>query len=85
MSDIHYEQAEKIRRIPPYILGVVKSTVAEARKKGEDVIDFGMGNPDGATPQHIVDKLVEAAGNPRNHKYSVSRGIFKLRLAIADW
>ncbi|HXB97511.1 MAG TPA: aminotransferase class I/II-fold pyridoxal phosphate-dependent enzyme [bacterium] len=85
MSDIHYEQAEKIRRIPPYILGVVKSTVAEARKKGEDVIDFGMGNPDGATPQHIVDKLIEAAGNPKNHKYSVSRGIFKLRLAIADW
>jgi alanine-synthesizing transaminase len=85
MSDIHYEQAEKIRRIPPYILGVVKSTVAEARKKGEDVIDFGMGNPDGATPQHIVDKLIEAAGNPKNHKYSVSRGIYKLRLAIADW
>ena len=85
METLHYDQAEKIRRIPPYILGVVKSTVAEARKKGEDVIDFGMGNPDGATPQHIVDKLVEAAGNPKNHKYSVSRGIFKLRLAIADW
>jgi alanine-synthesizing transaminase len=84
-DSIHYEQAEKIRRIPPYILGVVKSTVAEARKKGEDVIDFGMGNPDGATPQHIVDKLIEAVAKPTNHKYSVSRGIFKLRLAIADW
>jgi alanine-synthesizing transaminase len=85
MGTQHYEQAEKIRRIPPYILGVVKSTVAEARKKGEDIIDFGMGNPDGPTPQHIVDKLIEAAAKPTNHKYSVSRGIYKLRLAIADW
>jgi alanine-synthesizing transaminase len=84
-TQFHYEQAEKIRRIPPYILGVVKSTVAEHRKQGEDIIDFGMGNPDGPTPQHIVDKLVEASQNPKNHKYSVSRGIFKLRLAIADW
>jgi alanine-synthesizing transaminase len=85
MQNIHYEQAEKIRRIPPYILGVVKSAVAEARRRGEDIIDFGMGNPDGPTPQPIVDKLIEAAGNPKNHKYSVSRGIYKLRLAIADW
>jgi len=85
MDSMHYEQAEKIRRIPPYILGVVKSSVAEARKRGVDVIDFGMGNPDGATPQHIVDKLVEAAQKPTNHKYSVSRGIFKLRLAVCDW
>jgi alanine-synthesizing transaminase len=85
MDNAHYEQAEKIRRIPPYILGVVKSSVAEARKRGEDIIDFGMGNPDGPTPQHIVDKLVEAAQKPGNHKYSVSRGIFKLRLAVCDW
>jgi alanine-synthesizing transaminase len=81
----HYPQAEKIRRIPPYILGVVKGSVADARKKGEDIIDFGMGNPDGSTPQHVVDKMIEAVQNPKNHKYSVSRGIFKLRLAIADW
>jgi alanine-synthesizing transaminase len=85
MEPFHYPQAEKIRRIPPYILGVVKGSVADARKHGEDIIDFGMGNPDGATPQHIVDKMVEAVQNPKNHKYSVSRGIFKLRLAIADW
>jgi alanine-synthesizing transaminase len=85
MENLHYEQSEKIRRIPPYILGVVKSSVAEARKRGEDIIDFGMGNPDGATPAHIVEKLVEAAQKPTNHKYSVSRGIFKLRLAICDW
>ena len=58
---------------------------AKARAQGEDIIDFGMGNPDQPTPQHIVDKLCEAARNPKNHRYSVSRGITKLRGAIADW
>ncbi|MBI1864258.1 MAG: aminotransferase class I/II-fold pyridoxal phosphate-dependent enzyme, partial [Nitrospirae bacterium] len=58
---------------------------AEARRRGEDIIDLGMGNPDGPTPPHIVDKLVEAARNPRNHRYSASRGITKLRHAIASW
>lgn len=82
---MQWQQADKIKRIPPYVLGVVKASVAEARKKGDDIIDFGMGNPDGATPQPIVDKLVEAARNPRNHKYSMSKGIPKLRLAICDW
>ena len=57
----------------------------EARRKGEDIIDFGMGNPDMPTPQHIIDKLVEAAQDPRNHRYSLSKGIFKLRKAITDW
>lgn len=57
----------------------------QARRAGEDVIDFGMGNPDGATPPHIVNKMVEAATKAPNHRYSVSRGVYKLRLAIADW
>ncbi|HRU39109.1 MAG TPA: aminotransferase class I/II-fold pyridoxal phosphate-dependent enzyme [Candidatus Goldiibacteriota bacterium] len=76
---------EKLRALPPYILGVVKKELARLRKEGKDIIDFSMGNPDGATPQHIVDKLVEAARNPRNHRYSASRGIYKLNLAIADF
>jgi alanine-synthesizing transaminase len=54
-------------------------------RRREDIIDLGMGNPDLPTPPHIVDKLIEAARNPRNHRYSVSRGIYKLRLAIVDW
>jgi alanine-synthesizing transaminase len=78
-------ESNKIKRIPPYILGVVKAAVHDARAAGEDIVDFGMGNPDGPTPGHIVDKLVEASRNPKNHKYSVSRGIYKLRLAICDW
>ncbi|MES2201593.1 MAG: aminotransferase class I/II-fold pyridoxal phosphate-dependent enzyme [candidate division FCPU426 bacterium] len=78
-------ESNKIKRIPPYVLAVVKQSVHEARLRGEDIVDFGMGNPDGSTPAHIVDKLVEASRNPKNHRYSVSRGIFKLRLAICDW
>ena len=57
----------------------------KARRAGEDIIDLGMGNPDLATPPHIVHKLVEAAQNPRNHRYSASKGIFQLRLAICEW
>jgi alanine-synthesizing transaminase len=57
----------------------------EARRRGEDIIDLGMGNPDQGTPQHIVDKLIEAAQNPKNHRYSASKGITKLRMAICDW
>jgi alanine-synthesizing transaminase len=76
---------EKLRALPPYILGVVKKELAKLRKEGKDIIDFSMGNPDGATPQHIVDKLKEAVDNPRNHRYSASRGIYKLNLAIADY
>ena len=56
-----------------------------ARHRGEDIVDFGMGNPDAATPPHVVAKLVEAASKPQNHRYSVSRGIYKLRVAICDW
>jgi alanine-synthesizing transaminase len=56
-----------------------------ARRRGEDIIDFGMGNPDGATPKHIVDKLLEAAVKPSTHRYSVSRGLPRLRRAITNW
>ena len=75
----------RIERLPPYVFNIVNELKTRARSQGEDIIDFGMGNPDLATPPHIVDKLVEAAGKPRNHRYSASRGITKLRAAIADW
>lgn len=75
----------RIGRFPPYVFAVVNDLKAEARRRGEDIIDLGMGNPDLATPEPIVDKLTEAAQNPRNHRYSMSRGLPKLRLAICDW
>ena len=79
------EDFPRIKRLPPYVFGSVNALKLQARREGQDIIDFGMGNPDQPTPEHIVDKLVEAARNPRNHRYSASRGITKLRLAIADW
>jgi alanine-synthesizing transaminase len=79
------EEFHRIQRLPPYVLNTVTELKAEARRRGEDIIDFGMGNPDMPTPRHIVDKLIEAVLNPRNHRYSASRGIYKLRLAICDW
>ncbi|MBI5468317.1 MAG: alanine transaminase [Deltaproteobacteria bacterium] len=75
----------RIKRLPPYVFNIVTELKMAARKRGEDIIDFGMGNPDQPTPKHIVDKLIEAAQNPRNHRYSASKGIYKLRLAITDW
>jgi alanine-synthesizing transaminase len=75
----------RIDRLPPYVFNVVNDLKASARRAGEDIIDLGMGNPDLATPSHIVDKLTEAAENPRNHRYSTSRGIPKLRKAIVEW
>jgi len=75
----------RIKRLPPYIFNIVNDLKQEARRAGEDIIDFGLGNPDGATPPHVVAKLIEAAQNPANYRYSVSRGIYKLRLAITDW
>ena len=65
----------RINQLPPYVLSTVTAMKVEARKKGEDIIDFGMGNPDMPTPPHIVDKLVEAVKDPRNHRYSLSKGI----------
>ncbi len=79
------EEFHRIKRLPPYVFNIVTDLKVAARKRGEDIIDFGMGNPDQPTPKHIVDKLIEAAQNPRNHRYSASRGIYKLRLAISDW
>ncbi|MBT3352766.1 MAG: aminotransferase class I/II-fold pyridoxal phosphate-dependent enzyme, partial [Nitrospinaceae bacterium] len=76
---------QRITRLPPYVFAAVDELKLAARHRGEDVIDFGMGNPDLATPPHIVEKLVEAASNLRNHRYSASRGITKLRKAISDW
>jgi alanine-synthesizing transaminase len=75
----------RIKRLPPYIFSVMSELKMQARHAGEDIIDLSMGNPDRPTPAPIVDKLIEAAGNPRNHRYSASRGIYKLRLAISDW
>jgi alanine-synthesizing transaminase len=74
-----------IEKLPPYVFAVINQLKMEARKLGEDIIDMGMGNPDLATPDPIVDKLVEAARNPRNHRYSASRGIPNLRVEISRW
>ncbi|MBP9616537.1 MAG: LL-diaminopimelate aminotransferase, partial [Aliarcobacter sp.] len=76
---------ERMKRLPNYVFAEVNNIKMEARRAGEDVIDFSMGNPDGPAPQHITDKLIEAAAKPKNHGYSVSAGIFKLRLAISNW
>ena len=75
----------RISRLPPYVFNVIGDLKAAARKHGEDIIDFGMGNPDGPTPEHIVKKLTEAAQRPSTHRYSVSKGIPRLRRAICDW
>ncbi len=79
------EEFYRIKRLPPYGFAVVDRLKLEARRRGEDIIDLGMGNPDGPTPKHIVDKLVEKVRDPRNHRYSASAGIPKLRSAICDW
>lgn len=75
----------RISRLPPYILSEVTSQMNSARKQGHDIINLGMGNPDLPTPPHIVAKLIEAAQKPKNHRYSVSRGIPKLRQAMCNW
>jgi len=75
----------RLDRLPPYVFATVNKIKMEARRKGEDIIDLGMGNPDLGTPQHIVDKLIEAVQKPHNHRYSASMGINKLRLAISNW
>jgi len=75
----------RLDRLPPYVFATVNKIKMDARRAGKDIIDLGMGNPDLATPQHIVDKLTEAAKKPQNHRYSASMGITKLRMAIADW
>lgn len=75
----------RIERLPPYVFNITAELKMAARRRGEDIIDMSMGNPDGPTPQHIVDKLIESASRPTTHGYSVSKGIPRLRKAIADW
>ncbi len=79
------EDFQRIKRLPPYVFAIVTELKQKARARGEDIIDFGMGNPDQPTPQHIVDKLVEAAQRPDTHRYSMSKGIPRLRRAICTW
>lgn len=76
---------QRIRRLPPYVFNIVGELKKAARARGEDIIDFGMGNPDQPTPKHIVDKLVETAQRGDTHRYSQSKGIPRLRKAICDW
>jgi alanine-synthesizing transaminase len=83
-GDTMYEFG-RIKRLPPYVFSIVNDLKSEARRRGEDIIDLGMGNPDLPAPKHIIEKLCEAARNPRNHRYSASKGITQLRVAITEW
>lgn len=83
--NMDFSDFPRITRLPYYVFNIVNELKTKARREGEDIIDLGMGNPDQPTPQHIVDKLIEAVQNGKNHRYSVSRGIYKLRVAISDW
>jgi len=85
LTDRLEQQFHKIKRLPPYLFAEVNAMKAAARQAGEDIIDFGMGNPDQPTPTHIVEKLREAALNPRAHRYSTSKGIPGLRRAISAY
>lgn len=75
--------SKRLNRLPPYMFGKLKQLTHERRRQGIDVIDLGMGNPSEPTPKHIIDKLCEAAREPRHHRYSISRGIFNLRREVA--
>ena len=79
---ISVKEFRRIDRLPPYVFSLVNDLKAAARRSGEDVVDLGMGNPDLASPEPVVDKLAEAARDPRNHRYSTSRGLPNLRQAI---
>src|SRR5271170_3951787 len=79
------EEFSRIKRLPPYVFNITGEMKVAARRRGEDIIDFGMGNPDGATPKHILDKMIEAAQKPVTHRYSVSKGLPRLRKAISNW
>ena len=79
------QEFPRIQRLPPYVFAVVTDLKSKMRGAGEDIIDLGMGNPNIPTPKHIVDKVMEASRLPKNHRYSASKGIPKLRLAICNW
>ncbi len=85
MSTPEMEEFARIKRLPPYVFAIVNELKAAARARGEDIIDFGMGNPDQPTPSHIVEKLVEVANRKDTHRYSASKGIPRLRRAICNW
>ena len=80
-----FDDFPRINRLPPYVFNIVNDLKAKARARGEDIVDFGMGNPDQPTPQHIVDKMIEVTQRGNTHRYSVSRGIPRLRRAICNW
>jgi alanine-synthesizing transaminase len=80
-----FDDFPRIKRLPPYVFNIVTELKASARARGEDIVDFGMGNPDQPTPRHIVSKLVEVSQRGNTHRYSVSRGIPRLRRAICNW
>src|SRR3954449_964927 len=79
------EEFYRIQRLPPYVFAEVNAMKAAARARGEDIVDLGMGNPDGAPPRHVIDKLCEVAAKPNAHRYSASRGISGLRKAQAAY
>jgi len=79
------EEFSRLKRLFVYVFNITFELKSAARRRGEDISDFGMGNPDGATPQHIVDKMIESALKPETHRYSLSRGIPRLRKAICNW
>ena len=79
------QQFQRIERLPPYVFNIIGELKQQARARGEDIIDFGMGNPDQPTPQHIVDKLKETVERGDTHRYSQSKGIPRLRKAMCDW
>ncbi|HEY7656475.1 MAG TPA: alanine transaminase [Burkholderiales bacterium] len=79
------EEFARIKRLPPYVFNVTGELKLAARRRGEDIIDFSMGNPDQPTPRHIVEKLIETVQRPDTHRYSVSKGIVRLRRAICNW
>jgi alanine-synthesizing transaminase len=85
VSTPEMEEFRRIKRLPPYVFAIVNELKAAARARGEDIIDFGMGNPDQPTPQHIVDKLCEVANRKDTHRYSMSKGIPRLRRAMSNW
>jgi alanine-synthesizing transaminase len=85
MATVPKSHFDRIERLPPYVFNITSELKMEARRRGEDIIDFGMGNPDGPTPAHIVNKLVEAVQRGDTHGYSVSKGIPRLRRAICHW
>jgi alanine-synthesizing transaminase len=85
MSGKFRHDFDKLNRLPPYVLAEVIEMMKSARRAGEDIVDLGMGNPDLATPPHVIEKICEAARKPENHRYSASRGLPNLRAAICEW